>query len=69
MQRFVGLFVAQTAVDGQHLFHLVAEAHGGIERLHGVLVDHGDLVAAQSAQFLAGLADQFLALELDAGRA
>ncbi len=60
------LRVADAAVDGQHLLHLVAQAHRRVERLHRVLVDHGDLVAAQLAQLLAALAQQLLPLELDA---
>ena len=52
-------------MDDQHLGHLVAEPHGGIQRLHRVLVHHGDAVAADLAQLAVGRAHQVLALEQD----
>ena len=65
MQRFSASSVIHPPVDGQHLLQLIAQAHGRVERLHGVLIDHSDLVAAQAAQFFASDAHQFLALKFD----
>ena len=62
---FFGIFFLHAPVNGQHLGHLVAQAHGRIEGLHGVLVDHGDAVAPDLAQFLLWAAHQILALKED----
>ncbi len=53
-------------MHSQHFFHLFAKAHRGVECLHWVLIDHGDLVAAQLAQLFATFAHQFLPHKLDA---
>ena len=42
----------QPLVVHGHLHELLAEGHGGIERGHRLLVDHGDRGTARPAQFL-----------------
>jgi hypothetical protein len=46
------LFRAGAFVEDRNLAELVADAHGRIERRHRLLIDHGDLGAAQITQFL-----------------
>ena len=57
--------LARFAVDDQDLGHLLADAHRGVEGLHRVLVDHGDAVAPDAAQFLVRAAHQIPSLEQD----
>ena len=52
------------ATFGQ-LLHLRADEHGGVERGQGVLVDHGDLAAAQLVHLLVGEVEQVLAVVHD----
>ncbi len=59
------LVPAQALVDGEHLFHLLSELHGGIQGLHGILVNHGDLITPQAPQFFAPFTHQVFALEFD----
>jgi hypothetical protein len=53
-------------VGYQRLNKLSADTHGGIERRHGILIDHRDIGAPQLAQLFLRLATQFLAPEEDA---
>jgi hypothetical protein len=39
-------------VDDRHLHELAADGHGGVQGGHGLLVDHGDLGAADGAELL-----------------
>jgi len=59
------LGTTQALVHGEHLFHLLSELHGGIQRLHGILVNHGDLITPQAPQFFAPFTHQVFALEFD----
>ena len=60
-----GLGLGRAAVHGQHLGHLLADGQHRVERGHRVLVDHGDLVAAQLAQLFRAAVDQRLPLKDD----
>ena len=62
----VGVFFLHPPVDDQHLVHLLADAQRWIERRHGVLIDHGDLVPTQVAQLTLRPPAQFLSLEENA---
>ena len=53
-------------MHSQHFFHLFARRIEGLSACIGVLIDHGDLVAAQLAQLFATFAHQFLPHKLDA---
>ena len=48
----VGLLLGHPFVVERHLHQLLAQGQAGIQRRHRLLVDHGDLVAAQLPQFL-----------------
>ena len=52
-------------MDHRHFDELVADQHRGIERGHRLLIDHGDLRAADLAQFLFAHRAHVAAHELD----
>ena len=48
----VGVLRADLLVVQRHLHQLLAQRHARVERGHGLLIDHGDLVAAQLPDLL-----------------
>ncbi len=56
---------AQALVHEQHLADLLFHHVQRIQRHHGLLEDHRDLIAAHGAQADLGGADELLALETD----
>ena len=58
----VGL-VHMGVVDAQRLHQLVADGEQRVKRGHGLLKDHGDVVAADGAELFEGHFEQILALE------
>ena len=62
----VGLLLGDLVVDHRHFHQLLADLHRRIQACHRLLVDHGDLVAADRAKLLLGQFAHVLALELDA---
>ena len=63
-----GLVLGNRLMAGQHFRQLFAEPHRGVQRLHGVLKNHGDSIAAQFFEFSLRSADEFRPLKLDAAR-
>jgi hypothetical protein len=57
--------LVQAPMHDQRLGQLIAQAQRGVERLHRVLIHHGDAIAADLAQVAIGLAHQVLALKQD----
>ena len=53
-------------MGGKHFRQLSANVEGWVESLHGVLVDHGDLVAPNAAKLLFGTTHQFFSFEANA---
>ena len=52
-------------MQDRHFHELLADPHGGIQAGHRLLVDHGDLGAADFPQFFLAHGGQLAALELD----
>ena len=63
---FQASFLGHVLVGGEHFRQLPADAERRVEGLHGVLVDHGDLVAPDAAKLLVGATHQFFSLEANA---
>ena len=61
----VGLFLRHLVVQDRHFHQLLADLHGRVQAGHRLLVDHGDLVAADGAQLLRRQLAHVLAFELD----
>ena len=61
----VGDPVGNAFVEDQHFLELGGDGQARVERAHRLLIDHGDLGAANPAQFLGRHACHVAALELD----
>jgi hypothetical protein len=55
----------EATVGDEGFGELVLDAHGRIERRHGLLVDHRDIGAAQLAQLVLGPPAELASLEQD----
>ena len=62
----VGLFLRYLVVQDRHFHQLLPDLHGRVQAGHRLLVDHGDLVAADGTQLLRRQLAHVLAFELDA---
>ena len=62
----VGLLLRHLVVQDRHFHQLLADLHGRVQAGHRLLVDHGDLIAADGAELLRRQFAHVLAFELDA---
>ena len=65
-RHLVGLGLGDLLVEADHLSKLVSNGKQGVQADHGLLKDHGDLVAPDPAHLALGLGEQLFPVEADA---